>query len=275
MGRVVDTPDARILGLADISRVAAGATTGGPAGETTGAIEAAELLLAQEGFSFRDVARTVVPPAATSSGGTAPSTAPATPRSVAWGSSGPTVTARSRPAPASGAGTRVAVGARSTSIAARANGGHAVRDDAAAQPSAERGHGVRVRVRPRHVAHLRRRPVPVRLGHGVHRRPRGHRARRGLRGAGAAHHRRHPGSARGRGRVAGDIGRPWRSSRTPPTPTVSSASRSGPGSTACPGHCRRGRLPRQPPRGDRGHGRGPGARRARPGGEGTSRRPRA
>ncbi len=57
-GRVVETPSARLLGLADVGRRAAGRLAPGPAEDAGAAIDAAEELLAREGFSFRDVART-------------------------------------------------------------------------------------------------------------------------------------------------------------------------------------------------------------------------
>jgi enamine deaminase RidA (YjgF/YER057c/UK114 family) len=59
LGRVVDAPGARLLGLGDVGRLAA--TNGhprGPAEDAAAAIDAAEQLLVREGFSFRDVART-------------------------------------------------------------------------------------------------------------------------------------------------------------------------------------------------------------------------
>jgi enamine deaminase RidA (YjgF/YER057c/UK114 family) len=57
-GRVVDTPTARLLGLADVGRRAPGRLAPGPAEDAGAAIDAASDLLAREGFSFRDVART-------------------------------------------------------------------------------------------------------------------------------------------------------------------------------------------------------------------------
>ena len=57
-GRVVETPSARLLGLADVGRRAAGRLAPGPAEDAGAAIDAASELLAREGFSFRDVART-------------------------------------------------------------------------------------------------------------------------------------------------------------------------------------------------------------------------
>jgi enamine deaminase RidA (YjgF/YER057c/UK114 family) len=57
-GRLVDTADARVLGLSDVGRRAGNRLAAGPAEEAAAAIVAAEDLLAREGFSFRDVART-------------------------------------------------------------------------------------------------------------------------------------------------------------------------------------------------------------------------
>ena len=57
-GRLVETPSARLLGLSDVGRRAAGRLAPGPAEDAGAAIEAAEDLLAREGFSFRDVGRT-------------------------------------------------------------------------------------------------------------------------------------------------------------------------------------------------------------------------
>jgi enamine deaminase RidA (YjgF/YER057c/UK114 family) len=57
-GRVVETTDARFLGLSDVGRRASGRLSPGPAEDAAAAIDAAEDLLAREGFSFRDVART-------------------------------------------------------------------------------------------------------------------------------------------------------------------------------------------------------------------------
>jgi enamine deaminase RidA (YjgF/YER057c/UK114 family) len=53
----VETAHARILGLSDIGRRTAGTAPDAP-GDAAAAIDAAEHLLAREGFSFRDVART-------------------------------------------------------------------------------------------------------------------------------------------------------------------------------------------------------------------------
>jgi enamine deaminase RidA (YjgF/YER057c/UK114 family) len=57
-GRVVDTAEARILGLSDVGRRGGNRLAAGPAEEAGAAIVAAEDLLAREGFSFRDVTRT-------------------------------------------------------------------------------------------------------------------------------------------------------------------------------------------------------------------------
>jgi enamine deaminase RidA (YjgF/YER057c/UK114 family) len=57
-GRVVETPSVRLLGLSDVGRRAAGRLAPGPAEDAEAAIDAAAELLAREGFSFRDVART-------------------------------------------------------------------------------------------------------------------------------------------------------------------------------------------------------------------------
>ena len=57
-GRLVDTADARVLGLSDVGRRAGNRLAAGPAEEAAAAIVAAEDLLAREGFSFRDVTRT-------------------------------------------------------------------------------------------------------------------------------------------------------------------------------------------------------------------------
>jgi enamine deaminase RidA (YjgF/YER057c/UK114 family) len=57
-GRAVETRAARVLGLSDVGRRAAGRLAVGPAEDAAAAIDAAEDLLAREGFSFRDVART-------------------------------------------------------------------------------------------------------------------------------------------------------------------------------------------------------------------------
>jgi enamine deaminase RidA (YjgF/YER057c/UK114 family) len=57
-GRVVDSPEARVLGLSDVGRRASGRLAAGPAEDAAAAIAAAEDLLAREGFSFRDVTRT-------------------------------------------------------------------------------------------------------------------------------------------------------------------------------------------------------------------------
>ncbi len=57
-GRVVESPAARVLGLSDVGRRASGRLAAGPAEDAGAAIDAAEDLLAREGFSFRDVVRT-------------------------------------------------------------------------------------------------------------------------------------------------------------------------------------------------------------------------
>jgi enamine deaminase RidA (YjgF/YER057c/UK114 family) len=57
-GRLVETAEARVLGLADVGRRAGGRLAAGPAEVAGAAIDAAEQLLAREGFGFRDVART-------------------------------------------------------------------------------------------------------------------------------------------------------------------------------------------------------------------------
>ncbi len=57
-GTLVETAEARILGLADAGRRSGGRLAPGPAEEAGAAIAAAEELLAREGFSFREVART-------------------------------------------------------------------------------------------------------------------------------------------------------------------------------------------------------------------------
>jgi enamine deaminase RidA (YjgF/YER057c/UK114 family) len=57
LGRVVEGETARFLGLADVGRSAYAPGTG-PAEDAALSIDAAEALLAREGFSFRDVART-------------------------------------------------------------------------------------------------------------------------------------------------------------------------------------------------------------------------
>ena len=58
LGRVVELPGARLLGLADVGRLAGHDVTRGPAEDAGAAIDAAELVLAREGFSFREVVRT-------------------------------------------------------------------------------------------------------------------------------------------------------------------------------------------------------------------------
>ncbi len=57
-GTLVETDGSRILGLSDVGRRVAGRLGSGPAEEAGAAIDSAEALLAAEGFSFRDVART-------------------------------------------------------------------------------------------------------------------------------------------------------------------------------------------------------------------------
>ena len=57
-GTLVETKHARILGLSDVGRREASRLVPGPAEDAGAAIAAAEELLAREGFSFRDVART-------------------------------------------------------------------------------------------------------------------------------------------------------------------------------------------------------------------------
>ena len=57
-GRVVEGETARLLGLADVGRRVSGRLAVGPAEDAAAALDAAEELLAREGFSFRDVART-------------------------------------------------------------------------------------------------------------------------------------------------------------------------------------------------------------------------
>ncbi len=57
-GSLVETDSVRVLGLSDVGRRAAGRLAAGPAEEAGAAIDAAEQLLAREGFTFREVART-------------------------------------------------------------------------------------------------------------------------------------------------------------------------------------------------------------------------
>lgn len=57
-GRVVEGGGMRLLGLSDVGRRASGRLPAGPAEDAAAAIDAAFELLAREGFSFRDVART-------------------------------------------------------------------------------------------------------------------------------------------------------------------------------------------------------------------------
>jgi enamine deaminase RidA (YjgF/YER057c/UK114 family) len=58
LGRVVEAPGARLLGLADVGRLAGSRVALGSAEEAAAAIDAAEQVLVREGFSFRDVVRT-------------------------------------------------------------------------------------------------------------------------------------------------------------------------------------------------------------------------
>ncbi len=58
LGTRVETASALVLGLADVGRRVGGRLAPGPAEEAGAAIDAAEQLLAREGFSFRDVVRT-------------------------------------------------------------------------------------------------------------------------------------------------------------------------------------------------------------------------
>lgn len=58
LGRVAECDSARIMGLADIGRLAAGRLAPGPAEETGATLDAAVDLLENHGYSFRDVART-------------------------------------------------------------------------------------------------------------------------------------------------------------------------------------------------------------------------
>jgi enamine deaminase RidA (YjgF/YER057c/UK114 family) len=57
-GAVVETEHARVLGLSDVGRRADSRLVPGPAEDAAACLTAAEDLLAREGFSFRDVART-------------------------------------------------------------------------------------------------------------------------------------------------------------------------------------------------------------------------
>jgi enamine deaminase RidA (YjgF/YER057c/UK114 family) len=57
-GRIVEGETARLVGLADVGRRVSGRLAAGPAEDAAAALDAAEELLAREGFSFRDVART-------------------------------------------------------------------------------------------------------------------------------------------------------------------------------------------------------------------------
>jgi enamine deaminase RidA (YjgF/YER057c/UK114 family) len=58
LGRVVDVAGARLMGLSDVGRLASGRLASGPAEDAAATIDAAERVLASEGFSFRDVVRT-------------------------------------------------------------------------------------------------------------------------------------------------------------------------------------------------------------------------
>jgi enamine deaminase RidA (YjgF/YER057c/UK114 family) len=58
LGRVIETPGARLLGLADIGRTGATTAPRTPVEDAANAIEGAERILSTEGFSFRDVVRT-------------------------------------------------------------------------------------------------------------------------------------------------------------------------------------------------------------------------
>lgn len=58
LGRVIDAHGARLLGLADLGRLVESRLAPEPAEEAAAAIDAAEQVLAREGFSFRDVVRT-------------------------------------------------------------------------------------------------------------------------------------------------------------------------------------------------------------------------
>jgi enamine deaminase RidA (YjgF/YER057c/UK114 family) len=57
-GRIVEGDGLRVLGLSDVGRRASGRLAAGPSEDAAAAVDAAEELLAREGFSFRDVART-------------------------------------------------------------------------------------------------------------------------------------------------------------------------------------------------------------------------
>jgi enamine deaminase RidA (YjgF/YER057c/UK114 family) len=58
LGRVAETEHARFIGLADLGRALAAGRTATPAEEAQAVIDSAATLLEQEGFSFREVART-------------------------------------------------------------------------------------------------------------------------------------------------------------------------------------------------------------------------
>ena len=57
-GMLVENENARVLGLSDVGRRRAGRLAPGPEEDAGATIDAAEQLLAREGFSFRDVGRT-------------------------------------------------------------------------------------------------------------------------------------------------------------------------------------------------------------------------
>lgn len=58
LGRIVDAPSARLLGLADVGRRIASRVGSNPAEEAGATIETAAGVLEREGYSFRDVTRT-------------------------------------------------------------------------------------------------------------------------------------------------------------------------------------------------------------------------
>jgi enamine deaminase RidA (YjgF/YER057c/UK114 family) len=58
LGRVIETEHARLIGLGDVSRQGTSRGASSPAEDARAAIDAAERVLAREGFSFRDVVRT-------------------------------------------------------------------------------------------------------------------------------------------------------------------------------------------------------------------------
>ena len=112
-------------------------------------------------------------------------------------------------------------------------------------------------------------PLRVRLGHGLDRRPRRDRARRGLRGADPLHARGGQALLEGAARASPTSARPRRSSRTPATAGRSSASSSGRASRARPSSRPSPTLPRRPALRDRRH-----RRRAAASGAGGEDRPR-